>query len=72
MKKMLKRPATKLMPRKRIVKVMSKTGSGAKLPGKNRFKNKKTKRRWKAKWEEIKKKSKEERAQPAPAFEIPA
>ena len=71
-KKMPKRPAAKLMPRKRIIKVKSETGSGAKLPGKNRFKNKETKRRQKAKWEEIKRTSKEERAQPAPAFEIPA
>ena len=31
-----------------------------------------TKRRQKAKWEEIKKTAKEERAQPAPVFEIPA
>ena len=72
MKKMPKRPAAKLMPRKRIIKVKSETGSGAKLPGKNRFKNKETKRRQKAKWEEIKKTAREERAQPAPAFEIPA
>ena len=42
-KKMPKRPAAKLMPRKRIIKVKSETGSGAKLPGKNRFKNKETK-----------------------------
>ena len=71
-KKMPKRPAAKLMPRKRIIKVKSETGSGAKLPGKNRFKNKETKRCQKAKWEEIKKTAREERAQPAPAFEIPA
>ena len=71
-KKMPKRPAAKLMPRKRLIKVKSETGSGTKLPGKNRFKNQETKRRQKAKWEEIKKAAKEERAQPAPAFEIPA
>ena len=47
-------------------------GTTAKVPGKNRFKNQETKRRQKAKWEEIKKIAKEERAQPAPAFEIPA
>ena len=74
-KKMPKRPAAKLMPRRRIVKVKTEpeaaTGS-AKVPGKNRFKNKETKRRQKAKWEEIKKAAREERAQPAPAFEIPA
>ena len=69
---MPKRPAAKLMPRKKIIKVKSETGSGAKLPGKNRFKNQETRRRQKAKWEKIKETAKEERAQPAPAFEIPA
>ena len=39
---MPKRPAAKLMPRRKIVKVKSETGSGAKLPGKNRFKNQET------------------------------
>ena len=71
-KKMPKRPAAKLMPRKRLIKVKSETGSGTKLPGKNRFKNQETKRRQKAKWAEIKEAAKGERAQPAPAFEIPA
>ena len=71
-KRMPKRPAAKLMPRKRIVKVKQEPGSTAKVPGKNRFKNQETKRRQKAKWEEIQKTAREERAQPAPVFEIPA
>ena len=71
-KKMPKRPAAKLMPRKRIVKVKQEPGTTAKVPGKNRFKNQETKRRQKAKWEEIQKAAREERAQPAPVFEIPA
>ena len=71
-KKMPKRPAAKLMPRRKITKVKTEPGTTAKVPGKNRFKNQETKRRQKAKWEEIKKTAKEERAQPAPAFEIPA
>ena len=72
-KKMPKRPAAKLMPRRlKVTKVKLEPGATAKVPGKNRFKNQETKRRQKAKWEEIKRTSKEERAQPAPAFEIPA
>ena len=72
-KRMPKRPAAKLMPRRlKITKVKTEPGTTAKVPGKNRFKNQETKRRQKAKWEEIKRTSKEERAQPAPAFEIPA
>ena len=71
-KKMPKRPAAKLMPRKRIVKVKLEPGTTVKVPGKNRFKNQETRRRQKAKWEEIQKAAREERAQPAPAFEIPA
>ena len=72
-KKMPKRPAAKLMPRRlKVTKVKLEPGTTAKVPGKNRFKNKETKRRQKAKWEEIKKAAREERAQPAPAFEIPA
>ena len=72
-KKMPKRPAAKLMPRRlKVTKVKLEPGATAKVPGKNRFKNKETKRRQKAKWEEIKKTAREERAQPAPAFEIPA
>ena len=69
---MPKRPAAKLMPRRKITKVKTEPGTTAKVPGKNRFKNQETKRRQKAKWEEIKKTAKEERAQPAPVFEIPA
>ena len=70
---MPKRPAAKLMPRRlKVTKVKLEPGTTAKVPGKNRFKNKETKRRQKAKWEEIKKAAREERAQPAPAFEIPA
>ena len=71
-KRMPKRPAAKLMPRKRIVKVKQEPGTTAKVPGKNRFKNQETRRRQKAKWEEIQKTAREERAQPAPVFEIPA
>ena len=72
-KKMPKRPAAKLLPRRlKVTKVKLEPGTTAKVPGKNRFKNKETKRRQKAKWEEIKKAAREERAQPAPAFEIPA
>ena len=71
-KRMPKRPAAKLMPRKRIVKVKQEPGTTAKVPEKNRFKNQETKRRQKAKWEEIQKTAREERAQPAPVFEIPA
>ena len=72
-KKMPKRPAAKLMPRRlKVTKVKLEPGTTAKVPGKNRFKNKETKRRQKAKSEEIKKAAREERAQPAPAFEIPA
>ena len=72
-KKMPKRPAAKLMPRRlKVTKVKLEPGTAAKVPGKNRFKNKETKRRQKATWEEIKKAAREERAQPAPAFEIPA
>ena len=72
-KRMPKRPAAKLMPRRlKITKVKTEPGTTAKVPGKNRFKNQETKRRQKAKWEEIKKTAREERAQPAPAFEIPA
>ena len=71
-KKMPKRPTAKLMPRRKITKVKTEPGTTAKVPGKNRFKNQETKRRQKAKWEEIKKTAKEECAQPAPVFEIPA
>ena len=71
-KRMPKRPAAKLMPRKRIVKVKQEPGTTAKVPGRNRFKNQETRRRQKAKWEEIQKTAREERAQPAPVFEIPA
>ena len=71
-KKMPKRPAAKLMPRRKTTKVKTEPGATTKVPGKNRFKNQETKRRQKAKWEEIKKTAKEERAQPAPASEIPA
>ena len=71
-KRMPKRPAAKLMPRKRIVKVKQEPGSTAKVPGKNRFKNQETKRRQKAKWNEIQRTAREERAQPAPVYEIPA
>ena len=71
-KKMPKRPAAKLMPRRKITKVKTEPGTTAKVPGKNRFKNQETRRRQKAKWEGIKKAAREERAQPAPAFEIPA
>ena len=61
------------MPRRlKVTKVKTEPGTTAKVPGKNRFKNQETKRRQKAKWEEIKKTAREERAQPAPAFEIPA
>ena len=72
-KRMPKRPAAKLMPRRlKVTKVKTEPGTTAKVPGKNRFKNQETERRQKAKWEEIKKTAREERAQPAPAFEIPA
>ena len=71
-KKMPKRPAAKLMPRRKITKVKTEPGTTAKVPGKNRFKNQETRRRQKAKWEGIKKAAREERAQPAPAFEISA
>ena len=57
-KKMPKRPAAKLMPRRKITKVKTEPGTTAKVPGKNRFKNQETKRRQKAKWEEIKKTAK--------------
>ena len=69
---MPKRPAAKLMPRRKITKVKLEPGTTAKVPGKNRFKNQETRRHQKAKWEEIQKAAREERAQPAPAFEIPA
>ena len=57
-KKMPKRPTAKLMPRRKITKVKTEPGTTAKVPGKNRFKNQETKRRQKAKWEEIKKTAK--------------
>ena len=57
-KRMPKRPAAKLMPRRLQI-----TKTTAKVPGKNRFKNQETKRCEKAKWEEIKKTAREERAQ---------
>ena len=69
-KKMPKRPAAKLMPRKRLIKVKSETGSGAKLPGKNRFKNQETKRRQKAKWAQVKEDAQKERSQPNSAYEV--
>ena len=55
------------MPRKRLIKVKSETGSGAKLPGKNRFKNQETKRRQKAKWAQVKEVAQKERSQPSSA-----
>ena len=71
-KKMPRRPAAKLMPRRKIIKVKTEPGTSAKVPGKNRFRNKETKRRQKERWAQIKEAAQEERAQPAPAFEIPA
>ena len=69
-KKMPKRPAAKLMPWKRLIKVKSETGSGAKLPGKNRFKNQETKRCQKAKWAQVKEDAQKERSQPSSAYEV--
>ena len=66
-KKMPKRPAAKLMPRKKLLKVKSETASGTRqvVPGKNLFKNRETKRRQKEKWVKIQKSAKEERAMPS-------
>ena len=73
-KKMPKRPAAKLMPRKKLLKVKSETASGTRqvVRGKDLFKNRETKRRQKEKLIKIRKSAKEERAMPAPAFEIPS
>ena len=62
---MPRRPAAKLMPRRKIIKVKTEPGTSAKVPGKK-------KRRQKERWAQIKEAAQEERAQPAPAFEIPA
>ena len=71
---MPKRPAAKLMPWKKLLKVKSETASGTRqvVRGKDLFKNRETKRRQKEKLIKIRKSAKEERARPAPAFEIPS
>ena len=74
-RKMPKRPAAKLMPRKKLLKVKGETASGTRqvVPGKNLFKNRDTKRHQKEnKWIKIQKSAKEERTMPAPAYEIPS
>ena len=63
-KRLPKRPAAKLMPRRLKI-----TKTTAKVPGKNRFKNQETKRCEKAKSEEIKKTVQRTACS---AFEIPA
>ena len=66
-KKMPKRPAAKLMPRRKITKVKTELGTTVKVP---RIRRRGDARR--RRWEEIKKAAREERAQPASAYEIPA
>ena len=72
-KKMPKRPAAKLMLRRRIIKVKTESEAAkgsSKVPGKNRFKNQETKRRQKAKWAQVKEDAQKERSQPSSAYEV--